>query len=137
GRGPVPEEGSVLLRRGAQMPVEGGSDAGGGAEPRAAADVFDGLVGRFQQFTGAVEACAGEPGHRRCSGLLAEPADEGPGGHAGAFGGGAGGHMGRCVGSVWMRGGWGGFSATKPGGGGSSPPLDSGTSRSMYCAWPP
>ena len=38
------------------MPVEGGSDSGGGAEPGEAADVFDGLAGRFEQFTGAVEA---------------------------------------------------------------------------------
>ena len=68
------------------MPVEGGSDSGGGAEPGEAADVFHGLAGRFQQFTGAVEARAGEPGHRRGSGLLAEPADEGPAGHVGAFG---------------------------------------------------
>ena len=41
------------------MPVEGRSDDGGGAEPGEAADVFYGLVGRFQQFTGAVEARGG------------------------------------------------------------------------------
>src|SRR5690348_2243632 len=86
GRGSVPEEGPVLLRRGAEMPVEGGSGSGGGAEPGEAADVFYGLVGRLQQFPGTVEARAGEPGHGRGSGLLAEPADEGPAGHVGAFG---------------------------------------------------
>jgi len=68
------------------MPVEGCSDSGGGAKPGEAADVFYGLAGRLEQFTGAVEARAGEPGHRRGSGVFAEPADEGPAGHVGVFG---------------------------------------------------
>ena len=67
------------------MPVEGGSGSGGGAEPGEAADVFYGLAGRLEQFPGAVEARAGEPGYRRGSGFFAEPADEGPAGHVGVF----------------------------------------------------
>ena len=68
------------------MPVEGGPDSGGGAEPGEAGDVFYGLAGRLQQFTGTVEARADGLARRRGSGLLAEPADEGPAGHVGAFG---------------------------------------------------
>lgn len=38
--------------------------------------MFDGRSARLQQFACSVDACVGQPGHRRSAGLLAEAADD-------------------------------------------------------------
>lgn len=52
------------------MPVEGCPDGGWSTEPGDAADMFHGLIGRLQQFAGAVDASVGQLGHRRGVGLF-------------------------------------------------------------------
>ena len=75
-RRPVAEERPVFLRRSADVSVEGRSNRGRGPEPGQAAKALDWLGGRLQYLARSIDACIGEPSHRRHSGLLTEPTGE-------------------------------------------------------------
>ena len=77
----VAEQGSIVLGRDAETPVKGGADRGGSAESCQAADALDRFGSDLQQLTGVVDACIGEPCHRRHSGLFAKPTGERSPGH--------------------------------------------------------
>ena len=61
--------------------VERRSNRGRGAEPSQPADVLDRLGRRFQQLARSIDACVGEPSHRRHSGLLTKPTAQRPSRH--------------------------------------------------------